>query len=188
MKRPIPNTVRQNSNPPPANSPSNARTRENHSPSRKSPQITVQTPPPQIPLQTPVRAKITAHQKNPPKSPSRHPPRKSPFKRPYARKSQPIKKIPPNHSSDNPPPRKFPFKRPYARKSQPIKKIPPNHSSDTPPANPPSNARTRENHSPSKKSPQITVQTTPPSVTGLSFSNDRRIIVSPRAIFSQRLP
>ena len=87
--------------------------------------IPVQTPPhpPQSPP-TSVRADITAHQKNPPKSQFRQPPPKPPSsptpqippKPPYARTSQPIKKIPPNHSSDNPP---------YARKSQPIKKNPP---------------------------------------------------------------
>ena len=55
----------------------NSRPRANHSPSFKSPQITVQTMPVQTPdpspPQTPVPAQITAHPSNPPKSQFRHP-------------------------------------------------------------------------------------------------------------------
>ena len=119
----------------------NSRPRANHSPSTKSPQITVQTMPVQTPdpspPQTPILAQITAHPPNPPKSQfrqcqSRHPTPPHP-KLPSPRKSQPIRQIPPNHSSDN-------------------------DSPDTRPHLTP-NSRPRANHSPSTKSPQITVQT-----------------------------
>ena len=121
----------------------NSRPRANHSPSTKSPQITVQTMPVQTPApsppQTPVPAQITAHPPNPPKSQfrqcqSRHPPPPHP-KLPSPRKSQPIHQIPPNHSSDNASPDTRPLPTP--------------------------NSRPRANHSPSAKSPQITVQTMP---------------------------
>ena len=151
----------------------------NHSPSLKSPQITVQTTPVQTPApphpKTPVHAQITAHPQNPPKSQfrhrqSRHPPHPTP-KLPSTRKSQPIHKIPPNHSPSTKSPRQSRHpphptpKLPSTRKSQPIHKIPPNHSPDnaspdTRPS-PPQNSRPRANHSPSTKSPQIPVQTTP---------------------------
>ena len=98
----------------------------------------VQTPAP-FPPQTPVPAQITAHPPNPPKSQfrqcqSRHPPPSHP-KLPSPRKSQPIHQIPPNHSSDNASPDTRPLPTP--------------------------NSRPRANHSPSTKSPQITVQTMP---------------------------
>ena len=98
----------------------------------------VQTPAPSPP-QTPIPAQITAHPPNPPKSQfrqcqSRHPPPPHP-KLPSPRKSQPIHQIPPNHSSDNASPDTRPLPTP--------------------------NSRPHTNHSPSTKSPQITVQTMP---------------------------
>ena len=112
----------------------NSHPRTNHSPSTKSPQITVQTMPVQTPdpspPQTPAPAQITAHPPNPPKSQfrqcqSRHPTPPHP-KLPSPRKSQPIHQIPPNHSSDNASPDTRPLPTPNSRPRLQITAHPPN--------------------------------------------------------------
>ena len=125
----------------PSNAPANPHTRASHRLSQESPQITVQSIPPNHSSINPPKSQFNQSpqitvQSIPPNHSSINPPKSQFRQSPQIT----VQTIPPNHSSDHPPKSQLrhpltpnPPKPPCARKSQPISKIPPNHSSNNPP-------------------------------------------------------